>query len=478
MATLSKQKQDASNATFTAAIETHSTYSHTTSIVIVGSIVLIIVLGLGITNSITRPIVDLQNAAKKVASGQTNISVAATSADEIGLLTGSFNTMVKNINTLISEANARTTYLNESVNTMLVSMNQFAQGDLSVHLATTSDDEIAKLFEGFNQTVSKMNQLVQRVQTASNKTVGGVSEIGEMTHSIAATVEEQSAQVADIAAAMEEMAQTITENANNASQAQKTVAANDATVNEGGRRLIEALAKMENIASIVASSADAVQRLGESSAMIGEITQVIEEIAEQTNLLALNAAIEAARAGEQGRGFAVVADEVRKLAERTANATKQISTKIRQIQQDTGKAVEYMEHGSIEVKEGTELAKQAETSVKGILAGSREVQMIVNTIAAASSQQAAAAEEIARNIDGMNAASQENSRSVQNVARLSGELVNVAQGLNELLSQFSNVGVGAHGHAHRNGRNGTYQAIAKNGQRNSNGVHHPQLSSH
>ena len=156
---------------------------------------------------------------------------------------------------------------------------------------------------------------------------------------------------------------------------------------------------MNKIAEVVTEAASTVQELGNSSEKIGEIVQVIDDIADQTNLLALNAAIEAARAGEQGRGFAVVADEVRKLAERTTKATKEIASMIKQIQKETIGAVQSMEKGTVEVSKGKELVEKAGVSLNQIISSSQEVVDNVSQVAAASEEQSATSEQISKNIE-------------------------------------------------------------------------------
>jgi methyl-accepting chemotaxis protein len=187
---------------------------------------------------------------------------------------------------------------------------------------------------------------------------------------------------------------------------------------------------------LVSSASRVVEKLGNSSAEIGEIVQVIEEIADQTNLLALNAAIEAARAGEQGRGFAVVADEVRKLAERTATATKQISQTIKQIQRDTDEAVNGMKRGDNEVQEGLTLAKQAGTALVGIVKGSREVESMVQGSANAMQQQSQTAQEIAKNVEHVSSSVHETTASLSEIARSTENLRGLTENLQDLVSRF------------------------------------------
>jgi methyl-accepting chemotaxis protein len=165
-----------------------------------------------------------------------------------------------------------------------------------------------------------------------------------------------------------------------------------------------------------------IDRLGTSSAQIGEIVQVIEEIADQTNLLALNAAIEAARAGEAGRGFAVVADEVRKLAERTQKATKEISKTIRKIQQDTATAVEAAQTGADQVKSGIHLAENAGQALETIVSSIRNVGDMIYQVAAAAEQQSVTAEHIGKNIEAISQVTNTNLKIVQGVAKDTREL--------------------------------------------------------
>ncbi|MBW7842621.1 MAG: methyl-accepting chemotaxis protein, partial [Ignavibacterium sp.] len=187
---------------------------------------------------------------------------------------------------------------------------------------------------------------------------------------------------------------------------------------------------------VVRESAETVQQLGKNSDQIGEIVQVIDDIADQTNLLALNAAIEAARAGEQGRGFAVVADEVRKLAERTTKATKEIATMIKQIQKDTNGAVESMQQGTQEVESGKTLAQKAGASLKDIINGAEQVVDIVSQVAAASEEQSSAAEQISKNIESISSVTQQSASGLQQIAHASEDLNRLTLNLQELIAQF------------------------------------------
>ena len=193
---------------------------------------------------------------------------------------------------------------------------------------------------------------------------------------------------------------------------------------------------MRRIADVVIKSGEAVMNLGSASERIGEIVAVIEDIASQTNLLALNAAIEAARAGEQGRGFAVVADEVRKLAERTARATKEIAGMIKEIQTTTADAVNSMKSGRGEVDNGIRLAEQAGQSLTGIVSEAQKVTAMVSQIAAGSEEQSKAGELIAKNVDGINGAIQENARAAHQMAQTASDLANLTQRLQDAVSGF------------------------------------------
>ncbi len=193
---------------------------------------------------------------------------------------------------------------------------------------------------------------------------------------------------------------------------------------------------MRDIATVVKKSAENIEKLGESSKQIGEIISVIDDIADQTNLLALNAAIEAARAGEQGRGFAVVADEVRKLAERTTEATKQIASMIKGIQEETTEAVKAMNKGNQEVTSGIDLADKAGESLEEILSSTTEVMDMVNQIAAASEEQSATSEQISKNVQSISKVTSESASRIENVARSAEELSRLTNDLFSLMKRF------------------------------------------
>ncbi len=208
--------------------------------------------------------------------------------------------------------------------------------------------------------------------------------------------------VAQIAVAMEEMSVSVSGVAKSTDSA-SNLGAGMLENAEGGRKVVhQALAGMHQVADIVRSASETIERLGSQSREIGNIVSVIKEIAEQTNLLALNAAIEAARAGEQGRGFAVVADEVRKLAERTTSATAEIARMIVSTQESTAQAVAVMEHGRGEAEKGEGFSQEVENSLEKIIHDIETLKSVITDIASAARKQADTASEIAANLESLN----------------------------------------------------------------------------
>ena len=235
---------------------------------------------------------------------------------------------------------------------------ELAKGDLTARVEGQYQGDHAMIKDSINQMGESLDRAMKEVGEAVSATASASSQISSSSEEMAAGAQEQTSQAAEVASAVEEMTKTIVENSKNASDTAGTAKEAKGAAEAGGKVVEETVAGMKEIADVVKKSAGTVQELGKSSDQIGEIIGVIDDIADQTNLLALNAAIEAARAGEQGRGFAVVADEVRKLAERTTKATKEIAGMIKKIQVDTRGAVESMDEGTKKVDEGIALGRQ------------------------------------------------------------------------------------------------------------------------
>jgi methyl-accepting chemotaxis protein len=283
--------------------------------------------------------------------------------------------------------------------------------------------------EHIRQTIMNVSHATETASTAANELSATSEEMSSVAH-------DQAQKTTHVASSVEEMLQTVRTNAHATTQAASLAASNGKNAKIGGDIMEKTLIKMRDIADVVTRSANTVQRLGESSANIGEIVSVIDEIADQTNLLALNAAIEAARAGEQGRGFAVVADEVRKLAERTGIATKQISETIRKIQSDTENAVKEMQRGSKEVGEGMNLADEAGQALGSIVQGTSQVQDMITQIAAATEEQAQTSEQIAGNVTSMATATEQTTHALGEMVSTIGSLSEMTENLRNMLSRF------------------------------------------
>ncbi|MBI5213229.1 MAG: methyl-accepting chemotaxis protein [Nitrospirae bacterium] len=274
-----------------------------------------------------------------------------------------------------------------------------AQGDFSTEdMGIRGRDEIGMMVEDFTRMSKKMAETIGGIKTGMDNLMSSSEELSATAEDLNKGAKDQALQVQQVGTAATEMSQTIMDVAKNAAQA-ADAAKNSSNAAGKGKAVVETAAQgMLKIADSVKETAKMIEELDISSAQIGEIVAVINDIADQTNLLALNAAIEAARAGEQGRGFAVVADEVRKLAERTMKATEDITRRISMIQADAKKSVESMRQGSDEVDKGVDLAEAASGSLGFIVKASSDAMDMVQRIAAATEEQSAAADEITRNI--------------------------------------------------------------------------------
>ncbi len=336
----------------------------------------------------------------------------------------------------ITKIKSMQNYLDESANNMLVEMEKFADGDLTVALPVKTTDVIGKLFGGFNKSVKHIGYMIEKIDESVKATASAAYQISSSAEELAAGGQEQSTQTSDISCAVEEMSKTISETTKNTNLASEKAKSAGLKAKEGGSVIKETIKGMDRISEVVSKSAETVFTLGKNSDRIGEIVQVIDDIADQTNLLALNAAIEAARAGEQGRGFAVVADEVRKLSERTTKATKEIALMIKQIQQDTNDAVKSMQLGTKEVDNGKLLAKKAGVVLEAIILESEKVSDIVAQVASSGEEQNSGVAQISQNLDGINKVTRESTAGIQQIARAAEDLSKLTGNLQSMVENF------------------------------------------
>jgi methyl-accepting chemotaxis protein len=306
------------------------------------------------------------------------------------------------------------------------------EGDLTRRLEVEGKDEISETAEAFNVFMEKLQSIIREVKTSADQVLTTSSSLAGASAMVAENSRQQSQDAYSMAAQVEIMTYNIDSVASQAEQVHDVSTQSSELSTHGGEVIHSAAAEMSKITVAVNESSTIIQDLGRQSDQISAIVNVIKEIADQTNLLALNAAIEAARAGEQGRGFAVVADEVRKLAERTSKSTQEIAAMIEKIQHGTKLAISSMEAGVARVGAGTALANQAGESINQIKSGVQQVVDAVSDISAALKEQSQTNSENAHKVESIARLSDENSSAFQDTA-------NTIQYLGELAANLQNV---------------------------------------
>lgn len=326
--------------------------------------------------------------------------------------------------------------ISTAASTLIKASDAMAHGDLTQRVRLASRDELGTIGDSFDAMADSFSKALRKVSDSSSQVTTAASQVHSIAERIATGAEEVAAQSATVATAGEEMSATSGDIAQNCQMAAEGAQRASETAKSGAEVVEKTVWVMSQIAEKVQESAKTVASLGERSDQIGAIIGTIEDIADQTNLLALNAAIEAARAGEQGRGFAVVADEVRALAERTTRATREISEMIKAIQNETKGAVVAMEQGVHQVEAGTIEAEKSGQALQEILQQINDVAMQVNQIATAAEEQTATTSEISSNMLQITDVVQQTSKGAHESATAATQLNSSAEELQRLVNQF------------------------------------------
>jgi twitching motility protein PilJ len=387
-----------------------------------------------LSNKFSKPVSELVDYSHKFAAGEYSSRPQIDSNDDFGLIAENFTRSSERINRAVLNHEAQEN-LQKSVTEFLTVVSQIGRGDLTLRGRVTSDG-LGNVVDSVNYMLDNFVKVLERVRKAAIDVSSSANEILLSSEDMASGAVQQDQEITNTSSAVEELTVSMKQVSNNAEASAEAARRALDAAEQGNRSVRDTLEGMQRIRSSVQATAKKIKSLGDRSLEISEIINVINDITEQTNLLALNAAIEAARAGEAGRGFAVVADEVRKLAEHSRAATKDIAALIKAIQAETNEAVVVMEEGTKEVEVGARLADQAGKALEAISSVVRQSAELVQEISLASKQQVRGTEGVANAMQIISNITRQTSQGARQTARTVENMVKLSEQLNEALSQF------------------------------------------
>jgi twitching motility protein PilJ len=387
-----------------------------------------------LSNKVAKPVSELVEYSRKFAAGEYSSRPHIESDDDFGLIAENFVRSSERINRAVLNQEAQEN-LQKSVTEFLTVVSQIGRGDLTLRGRVTSDG-LGNVVDSVNYMLDNFVKVLERVRKAAIDVSSSANEILLSSEDMASGAVQQDQEITNTSSAVEELTVSMKQVSNNAEASAEAARRALDAAEQGNRAVRDTLEGMQRIRSSVQATAKKIKSLGDRSLEISEIINVINDITEQTNLLALNAAIEAARAGEAGRGFAVVADEVRKLAEHSRTATKDIAALIKAIQAETNEAVVVMEEGTKEVEVGARLADQAGKALEAISSVVRQSAELVQEISLASKQQVRGTEGVANAMQIISNITRQTSQGARQTARTVENMVKLSEQLNEALSQF------------------------------------------
>ncbi|MCI8211295.1 chemotaxis protein [Pseudomonas sp. S25] len=384
--------------------------------------------------------VALQNSIEEL------IAINEKGADQSGAIAdGSFTSgryismifIVIAVLVTIVVAVAFTRSITQPIQTLLITTRKIADGDLRTTVEISGADEMTELQTATATMLASLKGTIQHISDSSGQLASAAEEMSSITKESNAGIQRQSMETEQAATAVNEMTAAVEEVARNAVAASQSTQASERSARTGQERVSQTIASLEKLSTTVERTGVEVEGLANQAQHIAKVLDVIGSIAEQTNLLALNAAIEAARAGEQGRGFAVVADEVRALAHRTQTSTREIEQMIQGIQKDSTLAVQSMKQSTLEAGSTLQIAHEAGIAIKEITSAISDINERNMLIATASEQQAQVARSVDQNLVSIRDLSSQSSSAASQTSLASNELSQLAVGLNRLVARFS-----------------------------------------
>ena len=395
-----------------------------------------------LASKITKPLLEASNAVDEIGKGNFDVRIPITGQDELANLSSNINKMTGQIQDLLytQEQEAKRQQqqketLQQGVMSLLMDVEGAQRGDLTVR-AAMSDGAVGSIADAFNSTLKKLQGLLQKVQTVSAD-VGQLSLAGEgSVRQLSESALIQAAEIEQALSSIDEINQSVKTIADYAQQAAQIARNGSIQAKEGDLAMDATVYSIEKIRTTVANTSKKVKQLAESSQEIAQIVEIISGISEKTNLLAFNASVEAARAGEHGEGFRIVAEEVRRLADRITGATKDIQQLVTAIQQDTTSVLQGMETSTSEVVNGSELVRMTKLNLQSLANTSQQIDEYLKSISTNTTRQTDNSKQVNEKINGIALVAKTNSTEAQNVVKSLQTLVQEAEALQSSVSQF------------------------------------------